>query len=63
MTKMNLFTLAFYDKAFENTYIQATQARTRIQGQIAMLVGIFIYIFLGVIDQWFVPPEYYRRYG
>jgi diguanylate cyclase (GGDEF)-like protein len=61
MTKMNLLTLAFYDKAFENTYIQATQARTRIQGQIAMLVGIFIYIFLGIIDQWFVPPEYSEK--
>jgi len=58
---MNLLTLAFYDKAFENTYIQATQARTRIQGQIAMLVGIFIYIFLGIIDQWFVPPEYSEK--
>jgi len=57
MTKMNLLTLAFKDKAFENIYIKATRDRTRIQGQIAMLVGIFIYMFLGVIDQWFVPPE------
>lgn len=54
---MNLLTLTFKDKAFENRYIQATIDRTRYQGQIAMLVGIFIYIFLGIIDQWFVPAE------
>jgi len=61
MTKMNLLTLAFRDEVFENTYIQSTLDRTRIQGQIAMLVGIFIYIFLGSIDQWFVPPEYSEK--
>ena len=58
MTKKNLLTLTFCNKVLENTYIQATLDRTRIQGQIAMFIGIFIYIFLGVIDQWYVPPEY-----
>jgi len=54
---MNLLTLAFKDQAFENTYIQATQLRTRYQGQIAIFVGIFVYLLGGIIDQWFVPPE------
>lgn len=61
MANMNLFSLAFKDIALENKYMQATSDRTRIQGQIAMLVGIFIYIFLGGIDQWFVPPEYSEK--
>lgn len=58
MANMKLLTLSFKDIALENMYMQATLDRTRIQGQIAMLVGICIYIFLGIIDQWFVPPEY-----
>ena len=58
MANMKLLTLSFKDVALENKYMQTTLDRTRTQGQIAMLVGICIYIFLGIIDQWFVPPEY-----
>ena len=58
MANMKLLTLSFKDVVLENKYMKATLDRTRIQGQIAMIVGICIYIFLGIIDQWFVPPEY-----
>lgn len=54
---MHLLTLRFYDAALEQAFFKATMTRTRQQGQFACLVGIFIYLLHGVVDQWFVAPE------
>ena len=37
--------------------MDATLARTRLQGQLALLIGMFVYILHGVLDQWFVAPD------
>ena len=57
MKKMNLFTLAFKDQTFEKRFTQSSLPRTRYQGQIAIIVGMFVYLLCGLLDQWFVPPE------
>lgn len=54
---MHILTLRFFDDALEESFFNATLTRTRQQGQFACLVGIFIYLLHGVVDQWFVAPE------
>lgn len=54
---MNLLTLRFHDAALEQAFFKATLTRTRQQGQFACLVGMFVYILHGVLDQWFVAPD------
>ncbi|TXG77644.1 MAG: GGDEF domain-containing protein [Rhodocyclaceae bacterium] len=54
---MHPLTLRFDDAALERAFLGATMARTRLQGQLACLVGMFVYILHGVLDQWFVAPE------
>lgn len=54
---MHILTLRFFDDALEESFFNATMTRTRQQGQFACLVGIFIYLLHGVVDQWFVAPE------
>jgi len=55
---MNPFTLKFRDKTLERAFLRATLDRTRYQGQTAMVVGMFVYVLSGVLDQWFVPAEH-----
>jgi diguanylate cyclase (GGDEF)-like protein len=57
MNTLNLITLSFQNNALEKSFILSTQDRTRYQGQIAIFVGMFVYILCGLLDQWFVPPE------
>lgn len=57
MSSMHLLTLRFADDAQEQAFFEANLARTRQQGQIACLVGMFVYILHGVLDQWFVAPD------
>lgn len=57
MSSMNLLTLRFHDAALEQAFFKATLTRTRQQGQFACLVGMFVYILHGVLDQWFVAPD------
>jgi diguanylate cyclase (GGDEF)-like protein len=57
MSSMNLLTLRFHDAALEQAFFKATLNRTRQQGQFACLVGMFVYILHGVLDQWFVAPD------
>ena len=54
---MHLLTLRFNDAALERAFLNATMARTRLQGQFACLVGMFVYLLHGVLDQWFVAPD------
>lgn len=57
MKKLNLFTITFQDNVLEQIFIKSAQDRTLYQGRIAILVGIFVYLLCGLLDQWFVPPE------
>ena len=57
MKTLNLFSITFKDTALEKAYIKSTQNRTLYQGRIAILVGIFVYLLFGFLDQWFVPSE------
>jgi diguanylate cyclase len=54
MSDMHLLTVRFKDPAQETAFKGATLARTRQQGQFACLVGMFVYILHGLLDQWFV---------
>ena len=55
MALINPFTLTFTDKTLEQAFSQATLARTRLQGQTAIVVGMFVYLLSGVLDHWYVP--------
>lgn len=57
MSSINPFTLSFNDKTLEQAFLRATFERTRYQGRTAMIVGMFVYLLCGIIDQWFAPPE------
>ncbi len=57
MSGMHLLTLRFNNPAVEQAFLSATATRTRRQGQFACVVGMFVYLFHGVLDQWFVPPD------
>ena len=57
MTHIHPVTLTFDDDALETRFWDSTLLRTRIQAQIAMIVGMFLYEAIGVLDQWFVPCE------
>lgn len=52
------FTLTFKDKSLELAFSQATLERTRLQGQTAIVVGMFVYLLSGVLDYWFVPAAH-----
>ncbi|GAA5179704.1 hypothetical protein GCM10025771_22410 [Niveibacterium umoris] len=57
MAAMHPLTLRFRDPLLEEDFFEATRARTRQQGQAAILVGMFVYILHGVLDRWFVSPD------
>lgn len=57
MPQMHPITLRFRDKALELAFAAANQKRTRHQGQMAMAVGMFVYLLASVLDRWLVPPE------
>jgi len=51
-------TLTFQENRLEQMFSDATLERTRLQGRTAILVGIFVYILSGILDQWFVSHEH-----
>jgi diguanylate cyclase (GGDEF)-like protein len=57
MSQVHPLTLRFRDNILEQKFLQTTLERTRSQGQVAMLVGIFVYLLHSALDQWLVPPE------
>jgi diguanylate cyclase (GGDEF)-like protein len=61
MVKLNSLTLAFRDTDLERAFYSYTHARTLQQGRIAIIVGVIVYVLYGMLDQWFVPPEYRER--
>lgn len=54
---INRFTLSFIDNTLEQAFLRPTFERTRYQGRTAMIVGMFVYLLCGVLDQWFIPIE------
>lgn len=61
MDTLNSLTLAFRDAGLERAFGWRMHARTLQQGRIAIIVGVIVYVLYGVLDQWFVPPEYRQR--
>ena len=61
MREIQTFSLAFTEPALEQAFIQSTFLRTLHQGRTAMVVGMFVYILCGLLDPWFVPPEYAEK--
>ena len=57
MKNLNSITLTFRDDEFEKIFIKSTLSRTRFQGQIAIVIGMLVYLVCGILDQWFVPAE------
>lgn len=55
--QMHPFTLRFADPQMEAAFIRHTLPGMRLQGRIALLMGIFVYTLFGVLDTWFVPSE------
>ena len=54
---MHPFTLRFFNPQLETAFIRHSLPGMRVQGRIALLMGIFVYALFGVLDTWFVPPE------
>lgn len=50
-------TLAFGDRGLEQAFSETTFERTRQQARVALTLGPFLYLFAGMLDQWFVPAE------
>lgn len=51
-------TLAFRDRKLEQALSATALERTRHQGRVAMVLGMFLYLLAGILDQWFVPAQY-----
>jgi diguanylate cyclase (GGDEF)-like protein len=58
---MYSFSLRFKHDDLELAFMDATLARTRLQGQVAILVGMFVYLLHGGLDQWFVAADQARQ--
>lgn len=58
MSTLNSLTLAFRDASLEKAFTSHTHARTLLQGRIAIIVGVIVYLLFGLLDQWLVPPKY-----
>jgi diguanylate cyclase (GGDEF)-like protein len=54
---MHPFTLRFFEPQLEAAFIRQSLPRMRMQGRIALAMGIFVYALFGVLDVWFVPPD------
>lgn len=50
-------TLSFSDDTLERKFFDDSLEHTRRQGLLAIFVGMFVYVFQGILDQWFVAPE------
>lgn len=55
--QMHPFHLRFLDPNLESAFICHSLPRLRMQGRIAVAIGIFVYGLFGVLDNWFVPTE------
>lgn len=55
---MHPFHLGFSDRALEQAYLLHAFPRTLLQGRAALIVGGLVYLLMGGLDQWFVPPEH-----
>lgn len=58
---MHPFTLTFRDAGLEQAFGRTTLKRKRLQGQIAIVVGVLVYLFAGLLDQWFIPSAYQEQ--
>jgi diguanylate cyclase len=57
MTELSRYTLIFKDPALEREYDSKAQARTLLQGRIAVVVGCILYLSFGILDSWYVPSD------
>lgn len=55
MTSRHPLTLAFSDPELEQSYLDASVERERIQGRAAIIVGTLVYLAYGILDHWLVP--------
>ncbi len=58
MASVHPFTLSFEDRELESSFQQTMVARMRLQGRLAIIVGTLIYLALGMLDAWLIPPAY-----
>ncbi|SFR64606.1 diguanylate cyclase (GGDEF) domain-containing protein [Marinobacter daqiaonensis] len=58
MQAIRPFTLTFHDVEDERRYRQQTLSRLRLQGRMAILVGILVYLLVGMLDFWFVAEPH-----
>ena len=57
MSAIRPVTLTFRSADKEQRYREQTQPRLRLQGQMAIIVGIVVYLLVGLLDFWFVPAN------
>jgi hypothetical protein len=57
MSALSRYTLIFADPSLEREYDSKAQARTLLQGRIAVSVGSILYLTFGILDAWYVPSE------
>jgi diguanylate cyclase (GGDEF)-like protein len=57
MNQIRPLTLSFRDNTLERKFFDVSLKHTRRQGQVAIFVGMFVYVLQGILDQWFVAPE------
>ena len=57
MAVMHPLTLSFKNKVLVQLFLQATLERSRHQGRLAIIIGMLIYTFHGILDQWYVSPD------
>jgi diguanylate cyclase (GGDEF)-like protein len=54
---MHPLTLRFHDPETERAFLHQLVPRLRMQGQAAIVVGVFVYFVYGALDHLFVPAE------
>ena len=58
MNMLNRFKLTFNILDLETRFSQDTYTRTVQQGRIAIFLGVLVYLFYGILDQWLVPADH-----
>ena len=53
---MHSVTLRFLDEERERAYRQVSIESLRAQARLAVSLGIALYVLVGVLDPWFIPP-------
>lgn len=54
---MHPLTLKFADRSMEESYMNSSFERERVQGRTAIIVGVIVYLLYGLLDHWLVPQH------